>query len=213
MRRRPLKTNPIATAHDRSGVTLVELLLAIAVFSLLVVGLGHALNSVLSSSEELKRRDELVARVRYAMERMVMFAVETDKIAEARDKKLKITERVLDTYVYDPNAATYTYTAAGDGLLDADNNGDGLANQGTGDADEFVTFEYNDVTRLLTETLPNYQTKKNDDYLPPAVICENVTLFKCAKPQNDIIEIELAADDGRDSISLKTRVRTRRITR
>jgi prepilin-type N-terminal cleavage/methylation domain-containing protein len=112
--------------HKNSGFTLLELLISIVILSIIMIGLHQAMATALSAHRKTTDRQELLARTRYAMERMVMFAQETDQIQIPAADNLVLNERVLDTYEND----TQGYRAEGDGFLDADNDHDGLVNEG-----------------------------------------------------------------------------------
>ena len=112
--------------RDNSGFTLLELLISMVILSIIMIGLHQAMNTALSAHRQTTDRQELLARARYAMERMVMFVQETDQIEIPAADNLVLSERVLDTYDND----THGYMAEGDGYLDADNDHDGVVNEG-----------------------------------------------------------------------------------
>jgi hypothetical protein len=117
------------------------------------------------------------------MERMVMFVQETDQIQIASVENLVLNERVLDTYDND----TLGYIAEGDGYLDADNDHDGVVNEGgvNDDPADPISFSL-EVTKVL---------------------CAHVTTFSCTLLTPDLVEIQLTVNDGKNEIHLKTRVK------
>ena len=72
------------------------------------------------------------------MERMVMFVQETDQLEIPAADTLVLNERVLDTYDND----THAYRAEGDGYLDADNDHDGVVNEGGVNDDPVDTISF-----------------------------------------------------------------------
>ena len=97
-------------------MTLFELLIAVALFSIIMSGFYHLLSTALSTYEYSGDNRELLAQARYAMERIVMFGQEAREIKEPAADKLEFPERVLDTH----DNATHAYRVDGDGILDAD---------------------------------------------------------------------------------------------
>ncbi|MDH3930001.1 MAG: type II secretion system GspH family protein [Deltaproteobacteria bacterium] len=194
--------------HDNSGFTLLELLISIAILSVIMIGLHQAMGTALSAYRQTTDRQELLARARYAMERMVMFVQETDQIQIVSVENLVLNERVLDTYDND----THGYIAGGDGYLDADNDHDGMVNEGgvNDDPADLISFslDKSDPNNWkLQEQMPNYSTSTLDDFLATKVLCAHVTTFSCALLTPDLVEIQLTVNDGKNEVSLKTRVR------
>ncbi|MBK5100509.1 MAG: prepilin-type N-terminal cleavage/methylation domain-containing protein [Desulfobacteraceae bacterium] len=119
------------TLRNNRAFTLVELLVSIAILAIIMTGLYQVLATAISIYADTKEKQELVAQARYAMERMAMFVRETDTISSPDDinqELLRVSERVLDNY----DNSTHTYNVVPDGLLDADNDSDGLVNEGGG---------------------------------------------------------------------------------
>ena len=94
--------------NDDSGLTLLELLISTAILSIIIIGLSQVTGAVLNAYK-IKSDDYLLARARFAMERMAMFVQETGNIKTAKDNELKVTERVLDAY----DNATHAYAPGG----------------------------------------------------------------------------------------------------
>jgi len=188
--------------RGQPGLTLFELLISIAVLSIIIVALPQVIGTALSIYGNTISEHELRTQACHALQRMIMFVQATDKIDDAKDKKLKVTERIIDTH----DNATHAYIIDGDGFLDADNDADRLVNEGSGDDRESVTFEYDDHTGLLTEVLPDYSTADDNDYQPAKVLCTHVTLFQCSKLGDNVVEIQLTLDNGTHQVKLKTRV-------
>jgi prepilin-type N-terminal cleavage/methylation domain-containing protein len=190
---------------NQSGLTLFELLIAVALFSIIMSGFYHLLSTALSTYEYTGNNQELLAQGRYAMERIVMFGQEAEEIKRPAGDKLEFPERVLDTY----DNATQAYCVDGDGILDADRDADGLVDEGDGDNKELVKFHHDKGAELLIEKLPDYGTADEGDYRPDTVLCEHVTLFKVDKLSAELAEIQLTLKNGQSEVSLKTRVKAR----
>ena len=193
--------------HDNSGFTLLELLISIAILSIIMIGLHQAMNTALSAHQKTTARQELLARARYSMERMVMFVQETDQIEIPAADNLVLNERVLDTYDND----THGYRAEGDGYLDADNDRDGVVNEGGVNDDpvdpiSFSLDKSDPNNWKLQEQMPDYSTSTLDDFLATKVLCEHVTAFSCSLLAPNLVEIQLSVSDGENDIHLKTRV-------
>jgi prepilin-type N-terminal cleavage/methylation domain-containing protein len=193
-----------------SGFTLVELLVAISILSLIMTSFYHLTSTTLSLYSLRQDKQELLARGCFTLDRIMRFVEETDKIDRATERELRITERLLDTYNNENHPTDpYGYVPEGDGFLDADNDADGVVNEGGADKEELIKFKLDENTGLLHETQPDYSTGDDDDYLDQTVICEHVTLFDCSKLGTNVVEIRLTLDDGRAQVALKTRVRAK----
>jgi len=195
--------------RDNSGFTLLELLISMVILSIIMIGLHQAMNTALSAHRQTTDRQELLARARYAMERMVMFVQETDQIQIVSADNLVLNERVLDYYDND----THGYRAEGDGYLDADNDRDGVVNEGgvnddPADPINFSLDKSDPNNWKLQEQMPDYSTSTLDDFLATKVLCEHVTTFSCTLLTPDLVEIQLSVNDGDNEIHLKTRVKT-----
>jgi prepilin-type N-terminal cleavage/methylation domain-containing protein len=193
--------------HDNSGFTLLELLISIAILSIIMIGLHQAMNTALSAHQKTTDRQELLARARYSMERMVMFVQETDQIEIPAADNLVLNERVLDTYDND----THGYIAEGDGYLDADNDRDGVVNEGGVNDDpvdpiSFSLDKSDPKNWKLQEQMPDYSTSTLDDFQAIKVLCERVTTFSCTLLAPNLVEIQLTANDSENEVHLKTRV-------
>jgi prepilin-type N-terminal cleavage/methylation domain-containing protein len=194
--------------HDNSGFTLLELLISIAILSIIMIGLHQAMGTALSAHRQTTDRQELLARARYAMERMVLFIQETDQIQIVSVDNLVLNERVLDTYDND----THGYIAEGDGYLDADNDHDGVVNEGGVNDDPadpigFSLDKSDPNNWKLQEQMPDYGSPTLDDFLATKVLCAHVTTFSCTLLTPDLVEIQLTVNDGENEIHLKTRVK------
>lgn len=190
---------------NQSGLTLFELLIAVALLGLIMSGFYHLMSTALATYEYTGKNQELLAQARFAVERVVMFGQEAKEIKRPAGDKLEFPERVLDTY----DNATHAYLVDGDGILDADRDADGLVDEGDGDNKEFVKFHLDKNAELLIEKLPDYSTADEGDYRPDTVLCEHVTFFKVDKLSADLAQIQLTLKSGQSEVSLKTRVKAR----
>jgi len=197
----------------QSGLTLLELLVAIAIFSIIVGGLYQVLDHTLATYETTRNQQTLLSQARYAMERMVMFVQVSDEILDPADsatQELTVSERVLDTY----DNLTGAYRIDGDGILDADNDADGLVNEGQDDLAEYISFRLDksmaDNWKLI-ERRPDYRTTDTADQTQWSMICEHVTDFTCRRFSAGMVEIQLTLKNDSDQVNLKTRAKTRNI--
>ncbi|MEJ2430691.1 MAG: prepilin-type N-terminal cleavage/methylation domain-containing protein, partial [Deltaproteobacteria bacterium] len=167
------------TMNVSSGFTLLELLISIAILSIIMIGLHQVMGTALSAHRQTTEKTELLAQARYAMERVVMFVQETDQIEVPSADKLVVSERLLDTY----NNETHTYAAQPDGYLDADNDHNGLVNEGTlEDPPDPLTFDLDKTDAnnwKLMEQMPDYGSPELGDSKEKKVLCEHVTAFQC----------------------------------
>ena len=200
--------------HDESGVTLLELLISLAILGMIVIGLHQVMSTATSTYDDTRDKQELLAEARYAMGRMVMFAQETDAIREPEDMSdgevLIVSERVLDNY----NNASHAFDEDGDAVLDADNDGDGLVNEGGGDPPDWITFDLdksNANNWRLREEMPDYSTVALADAMAKKVLCEHVTTFHCNRLAKNLVEITLTLGHGKSEVSLTSRVKARLI--
>jgi len=205
---------------NKSGFTLVELLIGIVIIGIILGGISQLLGQVLSTYNIVQASQESVPQARYALERMVIFVQEPDQINEpatiTRGEALTVSERVSDQY----NNASHVYAAAGDGFLDADNNMNGLINEGGGDPAEFITFELDKTDAgnwKLKEQMPDYSTADTGDFKTKAVICEHIKPdplnnplgFSCRRLAPGIVEIVLTLQKGSATVTLKTTAKSR----
>ena len=195
------------TTNVSSGFTLLELLISIAILSIIMIGLHQVMGNALSAQRQTTEKTELLAQARFAMERMVLFVEETDQIDVPSVDKLVVNERLLDTY--DNNLHTYLFE--GDGYLDADNNRNGLVNEATlEDPPDPITFDLDKTDGnnwKLMEEMANYGTPDLYDRAEKKVLCEHVTAFQCTLLAPNLVEILLTLHDAQNEVSLKTRVR------
>jgi len=202
------------TYQTLSGFTLFELIISIAILSIIMVGLHQAMGTSISAYDRVKDKQELLAQGRFAMERMVMFVQETDHVAKPDDvdqEILEVSERMIDTC----DNGTLGYDIDGDGLKDADNDSDGLVNEDgvdSPDPREFITFDLDktdDSNWKLREQMPDYGTSALDDFKAREVVCEHIKLFECSRLSTNLVEIRLILDNGRSGVTLETRARAR----
>ena len=193
--------------HDSAGFTLLELLISIAILSIVMIGLQQVMGNALSAHRQTTEKTELLAQARYGMERMVMFVEETDQIEVPSVDKLVVSERLIDTY----DNENHSYKPEGDGYLDADNDRNGLVNEGTPeDPLDPLTFDLDKTDGnnwKLMEEMPDYGTSDLYDFKGKKVLCEHVTTFQCTLLAPNLVEILLTLSDGGHQVSLKTRAR------
>jgi prepilin-type N-terminal cleavage/methylation domain-containing protein len=199
--------------NRQHGMTLLELLAAIAIFSIIVGGLYQVLNHTLAAYETTSTRQDLLSQAGYAVERMVMFVQASDEIvnpANAATRELTVSERVLDTY----DNLSGAYLIDGDGILDADNDADGLVNEGQQDMAEYISFMLDTSVAdnwKLVERRPDYRTADTADQTQWHVICEHVVDFACRRVGADMVEINLTVKNDDARVNLKTRAKARNV--
>lgn len=197
----------------QGGLTLLELLVAIVIFSIIVGGLYQVLDHTLAAYATTSSQQNLLSQASYAMERMVMFVQVSDEIvnpADAATQELTVSERVLDTY----DNLSGAYLIDGDGILDADNDADGLVNEGQEDMAEYISFKLDTSIAdnwKLVERRPDYRTTDTADQTPWHVICEHVADFACRRFSADMVEINLTLKNDNAQVNLKTRAKARNI--
>ena len=199
---------PAGTGGSRTGVTLVELLITVAILAIVAIGLGQVVSTAVSAFATARSGQNLLANGRFAMERIVSFLQATDAFAIPDSSTLRMVERVLDVY----DNATQAFAPAGDGLLDADNNGNRRLNDNWFfDPQDVIQFSYDSANRVLLETRPKYSTAFTFDSTSAETICayvKNVTFLQLAP---NLVQIELTLNDGQSEVTLKTRAKTRMI--
>jgi prepilin-type N-terminal cleavage/methylation domain-containing protein len=198
-----------------AGFTLIELLVGIAVMGLIIGALYELADRIIATYHATAEKQELMPRARYALERMVMFVQESDEIktpaTEASGEILTVSERLSDQY----NNATHAYTAAGDGLLDADTDANGLINDPLlhpQDIADYVTFDLDKTDAAnwkLMEQMPNYGTVQTDDFLAKKLLCEGVQAFSCRRLAAGLVEISLTIKQGKAAVTVQTTARAR----
>ena len=192
------------------GFSTLELLVAMAVLSLICMGLNQVLGILFKAEATSGARQELLLEARQTMEHLAGFVRVCDVVTkpDGPDQEiLRISERLLDCH----DNTTHLYKGEGDGFLDADNDGDGVVNEGGGDPWEFVTINLDKgdpANWHLKEIRPDYTTAAPDDYLPEFTLCQGVTRFRCTLVAPNLIEIHLALGNGENEISLTTRIKT-----
>jgi prepilin-type N-terminal cleavage/methylation domain-containing protein len=188
------------------GFTILEMMICVLILGIIALGLERVLATTLSSSTAISGTQDVLIQARLAMERMVMFAQETDQIANpttSNEEILKVSERLLDTY----NNKTHVYIAGGDGMIDADTSADGVVNPGA----NYITYTLDKTVSgnwKLMEQMPDYSTAPSG-LLPAKVICQYVTEFHCTRFSSNLVLIVLTVNSGQTGVTLQTRVRAR----
>jgi prepilin-type N-terminal cleavage/methylation domain-containing protein len=209
-----LKTLINIKSH-KAGFTLVELLIGIVIIGMILGGISQLLGYVLAkyqADQASQISQGNVTQAQQALERMVMFVQESDTITEPASttavERLTVSERVSDQY----NNVSHAYVAAGDNIPDADNNANGLINEGGADPADFITFELDKTDAAnwkLTEQMPDYSTADTGDFKTKVILCEHVQAFTCRKLATGRVEIVLTAQKGSTSVNLKTTAKSR----
>lgn len=213
MRYRINESRKIHEKRRQGGLTLLELLVAIAIFSIIVGGLYQVLDHTLATYKITCTQQTLLSQASYAMERMVKFVQESDNIenpSDAATHELTVSERVLDTY----DNLSGAYLIDGDGILDADNDADGLINEGQEDMAEYISFKLDTSIAdnwKLVERRPDYRTPDTADQTQWHVICEHVAVFDCRRFSGDMVEINLTLKNDNTQVNLKTRAKARNV--
>lgn len=202
---------------SQQGLTLFEVLMAVALLSTILLGLQRVLSTSLDAYATGQYKQDLLNQASYALERMARFVRETDSIVEPgpgnQTNTLKISERILDTF----NNENQDFAPEGDDYLDADNDHDGQVNEdATDDPDaedphEYVVFSLSGDQ--LREEIPDYSTTALDDTTGPRTICDHVSGFQVLvtnatnSTTSTLVEIRLDLETGGHELTLKTRVR------
>ncbi len=194
---------PTCTRSARSGVTLVELLIAMAILAIVAVGLRQVVGAAVSSYGAARNRQNLLANGRFAMERIMFFAQESSGFVIPDSNTLEVVERVLDVY----DNTSHAYTPAGDGFLDADTNSNHLLS----DPPEFVIFTHDSANRTLLESLPDYATAETQVQSDAVIVCEFVKNVTFALLATNLVQIEMTLNDGQNEVTLQTRAMGRMI--
>lgn len=205
----------MASKSRQAGFTLIELLIGIVIIGMILGGISQLLGYVLAkyqADQTSQASNDIFSQARFALERMVLFVQESDAIIEpattTAGERLKVSERISDQY----DNTSHAYVAAGDGRPDADNNANGLINEGGGDPAEYVTFELDKTDSAnwkLLEQLPDYSTAATDDFKTKVVLCEHVQAFSCRRLSPGIVEIILTVPKGSTSVNVKTTAKSR----
>ena len=193
--------------YNQSGLTLVELLIVMVILGVMIASLSQALSAGISFYNDTRGKQDLVFRASYAMARMVMFVQEAREFEVHGSGALWVQERISDAY----DNATGAYLPGGDGFLDTDRDADGLVDEGGGDNIEWVQFIWQSADQRLVERFPDYATAEEGDHVADRVLCENVTLLRFTRMQDDLLEIALTLQNGNHEVSLKTRAYARTV--
>jgi prepilin-type N-terminal cleavage/methylation domain-containing protein len=201
--------------RNSRGFTLVELLISVLILGIIAAGLQQTLAAAIRSYADTANKPALLGQARFAMERMVLFAQETDTIVNpvgaAGEEVLKVGERILDMH----DNTTHAYAVGGDGYLDTDTDRDQIVNEHAVDLGEpvqFVTFDLDKTDAgnwKLMEQIPDYGTAALTDYAARRVICERVTAFNCRRLSANLIEIHLTLGKDRETATLTTCIKAR----
>ena len=126
----------------QTGVTLIEMLIAIALTGLLIAGLNGVIGQALSVQRVVDENNDLSGQARFAMQQMVHAVSHLDQLLLPMADKTttafveNIREQTIPASAPPPGSSTATAVLAvtlpatfdldGNGIPDADNDGDGL---------------------------------------------------------------------------------------
>ncbi len=199
----------------KAGFTLIELLVGIAVVGMIMGTLYQVADRIILAYRVTAEKQEILPQARHALERMVMFVQESDEITRPETgidgEVLTVSERLVDQY----SNASQAYTAAGDGLPDADNDANGLINDPIlhpQDPPDYITFDLDKTDPAnwrLMEQMPDYGTSQTGDHLGKKLLCEHVQAFSCRRLSSGVVEISLTLKQGNGEVSLRTAAKAR----
>jgi len=207
--------NPV---KNKTGFTLFELIVAVAVLGLIMTAFQRVLGQSLSTHKDTREKLEQVSQARFAMDRIAMLIRETGLInipaaklsLESSASSLEIEERIMNFY----NNSDHSFVQAGDSFLDADNDSDSIVNDDavTDPVDWIIiSLDTTDPNNTkLVEKLPDYSTADFADKMPERILCENVTRFEVTRGSMDdklhhLVKIELVLGSGINQMSFTTR--------
>lgn len=201
---------PGLSGKGAPGFSLVELMVVIMIMGMVALALQQVMAQFLITRTGSREKVQLLNQARVALERITALVQETayleHPLAGGSDAQLRLGEHAMDMY----NNTSHAFVAAGDGKLDADNDGNGLVNDGPGGSDpvDLVTLKLDKTLAgnwKLVEILPNYSTAALTDFLPQRVLAENVTQFACTVLTQNLVEILLVLEKQNMRAQLKTR--------
>ncbi|MDA3791749.1 MAG: type II secretion system protein [Desulfobacula sp.] len=187
------------------GFSLVELMVVVMILGTVALALQQVMTQFLITQTGSREKVQLLNQARFTLDRITAMVQETAyleyPLLGGTDEQLRFGEHSMDMF----NNTSHAFVAAGDGKLDADNDGNGLVNDGPGGSDpvDLVTLKL-DKTQLV-EILPDYSTASLTDFLPQRVLAENVTEFACTLVTQNLVEILLVLENKNISARLKTR--------
>ncbi len=195
-------------------MTLLEVLVAVLILGILLAGLSETMNSTLRSLTYTRNQSRASGSAHLAVLRMTRFVAETDAIVQPQNngivkQELTVADRLLDL------VNNTTRSPGSDGKLDADTDADGLINEGSGDAPEFVnyTLDKSDPDNWkLTEEVPDYTTADLEDTTMPRTICDHVADFQTQWLSAGVVRIYLRTRINDVDSTIETRVRSRLLT-
>ncbi len=201
--------------NGKAGFTLIELLVGIAIVGMIMGTLYQVADRIILAYRVTAEKQEILPQARHALERMVMFVQESDEITRPETgidgEVLTVSERLVDQY----SNASQTYTAAGDGLPDGDNDANGLINDQIlhpEDPPDYITFDLDKTDPAnwrLMEQMPDYGTSQAGDHRGKKLLCEHVRSFSCRRLSSGVVEISLTLKQGNGEVSLRTAAKAR----
>ncbi len=196
---------------NKTGFTLFELILAVAVLGMVMTSFQGVLGQFLSTHKDTREKLEQVSQARFAMDRIAMLIRETGRIEIPSAEELVIEERSMDAY----NNLTQAFTP--DGFLDADKDSDLVMNaDDPDDVDDPVDWTTISLDKTdpdnwkLVEVMPDYSTASASDFMSQRTLCENVVedstgdAFKVTL-ESELVTIKLVLGSGINQVSLTTR--------
>jgi len=141
--------------RDDAGFTLVEMLIAMLLFSILIAIVGTAVAGASKASSSNRQYNDINAEARTALNRMTRELRQAQAIVAA-------------TNPYGSSATSYNAAQPTSLTFDVDFNGDGVIQPDNADPEE-LTYTYNPSAQRLTLTAAGQSTP---------VLASNVTAFK-----------------------------------
>ncbi len=193
----------------KAGFTLIELLIGLAIVGMIMAALYQVTGQVLAHYTAARQSQEVVSPARAALERMVMFVQESDRILLPDTANplevLTVSERLSDQYIN----LTHAYAAAGDGLPDGDADANGLVAASEAEPITFDLDKTDPNNWRLMEQIPDYGTSLTGDFQPKKALCEHVKEFSCKRLSAGRVEISLSLQQESKVVTLRTTARAR----
>jgi len=199
----------LTNLKNKTGFTLFELIVAVAVLGLVMTSFQRVLGQSLATHKDTQEKLEQVSQARFAMDRMAMLLGKTGNITTPAQSSsadsLVLEERSMDGY------NNLTQALGADGFLDADKDRNKVVNDDSiNDPPDWITISLDKTDGnnwKLVETMPDYGPIGD---IPVITMCENVTRFEVTRgsmdeKQHHVFKIQLDLGSGIHQVSLTTR--------